>query len=156
MGYERTGRARNLAMTHGRHIKVLGKGPADRLRNVNLIKTMLENLVDTLDMRCLGSPHLYEVEEEIAKLNVEPFEDEGGVTGVVVLSTSHCAIHTWPLRSFFIMDVFSCRDFDASLIEPFLENYLSVSHIKMTDLSYSLIPDPMWDAENESERCTLN
>ena len=40
------------------------------------------------------------------------FGDEGGVTGICVLSTSHCSIHTWPLRPFFVMDVYSCRDFD--------------------------------------------
>jgi S-adenosylmethionine decarboxylase len=143
-------------MTHGRHIKVIGKGSADRLRNIELVKTMLENLVELLDMRCLGKPHMYEVEEEIAKLNTEPFEDEGGVTGVVVLSTSHCAIHTWPLRSFFIMDIFSCRDFDASLVEPFLKSYLAVSRLRITDLSQALIPDPMWELDIEPETCTLN
>ena len=50
------------------------------------------------------------------KMNVEPFEDEGGVTGIGVLSTSHCAVHTWPLRSFFVMDVYSCRDFDVDIV----------------------------------------
>jgi S-adenosylmethionine decarboxylase len=143
-------------MTNGRHIKVIGKGSADRLRNVELIRTMLENLVEILDMRGAGDPRVYEVEEEVEKSNAETFEDEGGVTGVVVLSTSHCTIHTWPLRSFFVVDVFSCRDFDASLVEPFLKSYLAVSRLRITDLSYSLVPDPMWDLDVELDRCTLN
>lgn len=143
-------------MTNGRHIKLIGKGSAERLRNVQLIRTMLENLVELLDMRCLNDPKMYDVEEEIEKLNAETCEDEGGVTGIVVLSTSHCTIHTWPLRSFFVMDVFSCRDFDASLIEPFLKSYLAVSRLRITDLSYSLIPDPMWELDVEVDRCVLN
>ena len=39
------------------------------------------------------------------------------MTGTVVLSTSHVALHTWPVRHFFILDVFSCRDFDPETVE---------------------------------------
>jgi len=128
-------------MEHGRHIKILGRSSADQLRSIDTIRTLLEDIVRSLGMRCLGEPHLYEVEEEIEKLGVEPFEDEGGITGVVVLSTSHCAIHTWPLRSFFVMDVYSCRSFDAMIVMDLLEKYLHADHLKITDLSDSLIPD---------------
>lgn len=138
-------------MTHGRHIKIIGLGNADLLRDVERIKTLLVSMVDLLGMRCLGQPHMYEVEEEISKLGVEPFEDEGGVTGVVVLSTSHCAIHTWPLRSYFVMDVFSCRDFDSALVEPMLKNFLHTTRLKMTDLTYALIPDTSWELEAPGE-----
>ena len=99
-------------MAHGRHIKVLGRGTPSRMGDVKTVETMLVDLIDVLGMRILDKAHMYEVETEISKLGVEPFEDEGGVTGVCVLSTSHCSIHTWPLRPFFVMDVFSCRDFD--------------------------------------------
>jgi len=105
-------------MTHGRHVKILGQASAERLRDAKGIEALLEGTIHQLGMRLLGEPHMYEVEEEIAKLGVEPFEDEGGVTGVAVLSTSHCAIHTWPLRQFFVMDVYSCRDFDPAELEP--------------------------------------
>src|SRR3954463_2770248 len=107
-------------MAHGRHIKVLGRGSPSRMGDVKTAENMLVDLIDGLGMRILGEPHMYEVETEIAKLGVEPFEDEGGVTGVCVLSTSHCAIHTWPLRPFFVMDVYSCRDFDAAQVEGHL------------------------------------
>jgi S-adenosylmethionine decarboxylase len=99
---------------------------------------MLRELIGLLGMRMLGEPHLYEVETEIAKLGVEPFEDEGGVTGVCVLSTSHCAIHTWPLRPYFVMDVFSCRDFDPSGVEQHLARQLGAYDLQVTDLSFSL------------------
>jgi S-adenosylmethionine/arginine decarboxylase-like enzyme len=99
---------------------------------------MLRELVDLLGMRLLGAPHLYEVETEIAKLGVEPFEDEGGVTGICVLSTSHCSIHTWPLRPFFVMDVYSCRDFDAALVEQHLAKSLGAYDVQITDVSFAL------------------
>jgi S-adenosylmethionine decarboxylase len=99
---------------------------------------MLRELVDLLGMRLLGAPHLYEVETEIAKLGVEPFEDEGGVTGICVLSTSHCSIHTWPLRPFFVMDVYSCRDFDPALVEQHLSKSLGAYDVQVTDVSFAL------------------
>ena len=79
--------------THGRHIKVLGRGNPSKLGDAKAVENMLVSLIDILGMRMLDKAHMYEVETEIAKLGMVPFEDEGGVTGVCVLSTSHCSIH---------------------------------------------------------------
>ena len=125
-------------MAHGRHIKVLGRGSASRMGNAKVVESMLVDLIDVLGMRMLDNAHMYEVETEIAKLGVEPFEDEGGVTGVCVLSTSHCSIHTWPLRPFFVMDVYSCRDFDAADVERFLSERLGAYDLQVTDVSAAL------------------
>ncbi len=125
-------------MSHGRHVKVLSRGVPAQLADKNNVETMLQELVALLGMRTLGEPHMYEVETEIAKLGVEPFEDEGGVTGVCVLSTSHCAIHTWPLRPFFVMDIYSCRDFDPAVVEQHLAKYLGAYDTQMTDVSFAL------------------
>jgi S-adenosylmethionine decarboxylase len=130
-------------MTHGRHVKILGQASAERLRDVKGIETLLEGTIRQLGMRLLGEPHMYEVEEEIAKLGVEPFEDEGGVTGVAVLSTSHCAIHTWPLRGFFVMDVYSCRDFEPADLERALRSRLRATRLQLTDVTHAL----EWRAE---------
>jgi len=102
------------------------------------VENMLVDLIDVLGMRILDKAHMYEVETEISKLGVEPFEDEGGVTGVCVLSTSHCSIHTWPLRPFFVMDVYSCRDFDSSLVEKLLAERLDAYDLQITDVSHAL------------------
>lgn len=128
-------------MEHGRHIKVLGKAPADALRSVDGVKEFLQDLVYELGMRPLGDTHMYEVEEEIQKMGVEPFEDEGGVTGVCVLSTSHCALHTWPLREFFVMDIYSCRDFDPAVVGEFIATRLGAYKLKMTDVTFALEHD---------------
>jgi S-adenosylmethionine/arginine decarboxylase-like enzyme len=125
-------------MPEGRHIKVLGRGNATKLGDAKNVEGMLRELIDILGMRILGTPHMYEVETEIAKLGVEPFEDEGGVTGVCVLSTSHCSIHTWPLRPYFVMDVYSCRDFDATTVEQHLASKLGAYDLKVTDISFAL------------------
>lgn len=128
-------------MEHGRHIKVLGKASPDALRSVDGVKEFLTDLVFELGMRPLGDTHMYEVEEEIHKMGVEPFEDEGGVTGVCVLSTSHCCLHTWPLREFFVMDIYSCRDFDPAVVGEFIATRLGAYKLKMTDVTFALEHD---------------
>jgi S-adenosylmethionine decarboxylase len=128
-------------MAHGQHIKVVGTACPDRLRDVAGVTRFLTELVEALGMRCLAQPHTYEVREEIRKLGVEPFEDEGGVTGIAVLSTSHCAIHTWPLRSCFVMDVYSCRDFDNQAVGDMLAAHFETRQLRITDLSFALDPD---------------
>lgn len=125
-------------MTHGRHIKVLGRGSPSRMGDAKVVESMLRDLIDVLGMRLLDKAHMYEVETEISKLGVEPFEDEGGVTGVCVLSTSHCSIHTWPLRPFFVMDVYSCRDFDSKAVEKFLMDRIEAYDLQVTDVSAAL------------------
>ena len=128
----------------GRHIKVLGRGNGTALGSTAFVERFLEDLVSGLGMRQLGGVHLYEVVQEIEKMGVEPFEDEGGVTGVVVLSTSHCSIHTWPLRKLqpgremFVLDVYSCRDFDPAVVEGLLMEMFDAHGLKITDLSQSL------------------
>lgn len=109
------------------------------MNDAKVVESMLVDLIDVLGMRLLDKAHMYEVETEISKLGVEPFEDEGGVTGVCVLSTSHCSIHTWPLRPFFVMDVYSCRDFDDKAVEAFLTERLGAYDLQITDVSESLV-----------------
>jgi S-adenosylmethionine/arginine decarboxylase-like enzyme len=62
-------------------------------------------------MQSLGSCAV-KVPIAVELLGRQPEVDEGGVSVVHVLSTSHVAIHTWPEHRFFNLDVFSCRAFE--------------------------------------------
>lgn len=94
-------------MGHGRHVKVAGYEAAELLGSIDVVRAFLKALVDALGMRALGEPVMHDVDIDLSKLGGPVFEDEGGVTGTIVLSTSHCAIHTWPAREkpFFVLDV---------------------------------------------------
>jgi S-adenosylmethionine decarboxylase len=127
-------------MSHGRHIKLVGYGATDLLSEVGNVRSFLLALVDKLKMRALGEPVMFDVPVELAKMNVEPFEDEGGVTGTVVLSTSHCAIHTWPARRLFVLDVFSCRDFDPEAVLDLVASAFGPCTWNVTDISVTLEP----------------
>lgn len=125
-------------MSGGRHVKILGSGCPDKLNDPSGIHSFLLSSIELVGMRRLMGPHTCSVDLQLAKMKVEPFEDEGGVTGVVVLSTSHAAIHTWPLRKYFVFDMYSCRSFDERLIEIAMVQALGAYNLKTHDLSVAL------------------
>lgn len=129
-----------------KHIKVLGrKASPDTLFNASHLGKCVEELVQSLGMQLLGEVVVRDVELDLNKLGKEPFEDEGGMTvqagGVRVaygtLSTSHIAIHTWPLRGEYVMDIYSCREFSIEDVSQVIEEWL-LGEKQITDLSYSL------------------
>jgi len=109
-----------------------------------------EELLDMLGMQPLGEPQIYEVELEVSKLGREPFQDEGGISrnqhGVrleasQVLSTSHVALHSWPLRKVAELDIFSCREFSRDDVYQLVRGFFEPEHIAIRDLSsYRVLP----------------
>ena len=94
------------------------------------IEHLFAQLVLALEMQALDKPQVYEVpvDPETLKrvLETGKFEDEGGITAVQVISTSHLSLHAWPLQSFFSLDVFSCCDFNESLALSIVRETLGV------------------------------
>lgn len=133
----------------GTHVKVLLRhAKFELLNSVGFIDELLDRLVYLIGMQPIGKM-VKDVPLEVGKLGREVFEDEGGVTGVVVLSTSHCAIHTWPLRGSASLDVYSCRKFDFGIIESCLRVKFGVSEgdLIIKDISNILTPPDEWLAE---------
>ena len=71
-------------------------------------------------------------------MGMNPFEDEGGISGISVLSTSHVSIHTWPLRSHAVLDVYSCREYDARIVVKLIKQFFQATGIHLHELSFSL------------------
>lgn len=95
------------------------------------IKHLFARLVSALEMKMLDVPRMYEVpvDPEILRRVKETgkFEDEGGITGFCIISTSHMSVHCWPLQNFFSLDAFSCKDFDSALALDIIRYELGVS-----------------------------
>lgn len=130
------------------HLKVIAKADPERLADEKLIHRALTDLVRLVGMQPLGDPIINNVPLELEKLGQEPFADEGGVTtqmgsikidpcvqGFLTLTTSHCAIHTWPLRNEFHFDLYSCREYDGQTVLDFLTEVFHTTKIKATDHS---------------------
>jgi S-adenosylmethionine/arginine decarboxylase-like enzyme len=135
MPLARTGSVRDEStMNHGKHIKVMGKGISALLGDVDRVEEFLSRLVKELGMRMLGSPAIHDVDLDLERMNVVPFMDEGGITGTVVLSTSHIAIHTWPARHVFVLDCFSCRDYPTDVVLSALFRAFGTFTVKVVDV----------------------
>jgi S-adenosylmethionine/arginine decarboxylase-like enzyme len=64
------------------------------------------------------------------------FKESDGVTGFIVIATSHISIHTWPLddgRAY--MDIFSCNDFDQDEVRKFLDGYFKPFRCKIIEVN---------------------
>jgi S-adenosylmethionine/arginine decarboxylase-like enzyme len=94
------------------------------------LTTLFAKIVAALEMKPLDKAVFYEVDVDPAVLErvklTGNFEDEGGITGVQVISTSHLALHAWPLQNFFSLDAFSCKAFDAGLAINIIRETLGV------------------------------
>jgi S-adenosylmethionine/arginine decarboxylase-like enzyme len=131
-------------MKNTKHLKMLAKGDPSLLGSTEHVRNFLNCVMEILQMRPLGEPTVHDVELDIKKLNQEIFADEGGISiqsiGICAyhtLSTSHIALHTWPLRDTMHLDIYSCRDFDKECVEGFIKEFFKCYKIKSTDLTYA-------------------
>jgi len=94
------------------------------------LETLFAKLIKALEMKPLDKAMVYEVPcdpkvlERVKKTG--KFEDEGGITSIQVISTSHLSLHAWPLQNFFSLDAFSCKDFNAELALSIIRETLGV------------------------------
>ena len=115
-------------MKHGAglHIILDGYVKDPSVFNGPALKNAFEKLAEELEMKIIMGPDFLEVELDPSKLQSDVFQDEGGITGMCVISTSHMSIHCWPIRKCFSMDVFSCKDFDANKAKEIIWSLLGV------------------------------
>ncbi|MBW2993654.1 adenosylmethionine decarboxylase, partial [Candidatus Woesearchaeota archaeon] len=89
----------------------------DRLNDIEFIKTILNELPDIIKVKKLSEPTV------ISHTAENP--EESGITGYVIIAESHISIHTYPEKSYFSFDVFSCREFDTEKILIYLKQKLN-------------------------------
>lgn len=100
------------AQSAGRHLLIdaITTLPREKLNDLTWLAAEIRELIGVLEMEPIGEPLIQKV--PLSEDDLATDEDEGGVSFIQMLSTSHVSIHTWPLRSRFSMDVFSCNEFD--------------------------------------------
>lgn len=107
----------------GRHlIADLLDAPADRLRAADQL------------MACLESA-LREAGFHVLQVAVHRFTEGGeGFTGVVLLSESHAAIHTYPEAGYAALDVFSCGQADPRAIIDTMARVLDAEKVVLQSI----------------------
>jgi len=91
-------------MHFGEHLTIDGYGGNKKLLdNKNLLLKILNNLPSLLGMKILLEP-------QVVYASGNNKKDPGGWTGFVVIAESHISIHTFPLRGFVSIDVYTCKN----------------------------------------------
>lgn len=100
------------------------------------LEVLFAKLLAALEMKPLDRAMHYEVpvDPEILERvkRTGTFEDEGGLSSIQVLSTSHLSLHSWPLQNLFSADCFSCKEFNAPLAVAVLRETLGVTAVHTT------------------------
>lgn len=74
-----------------------------------------------------------------------------GVTGMVIITTSHLSIHTWPERHYFSFDCFSCNDFDHEFVLNELSRRFEPGHMISSIIPRELPPPRLCCADFRKE-----
>jgi S-adenosylmethionine decarboxylase len=70
---------------------------AESLRNEDILRGVFERIIEDLGLKTIGVA------------NWHKFDGEGGVTGLVMLTESHLACHTYPEHSVATFNLYCCR-----------------------------------------------
>lgn len=139
-------------MDTGRHVVIdAWTQQAHIINDAELVGDLLNELVELVGMKILRPAEIVAVPLDPS---VASGEDDGGVTGTVILTTSHASIHTWPLRGHVSFDLFSCKDFNVMKVIDFLTEKLGLTGGQIRSLTRNHAPDDQyrWSliAEKES------
>ena len=98
--------------TFGPHLMLdLNQCNVSQLNSIDTCIHFLNKLPDLIGMTKLTQPYAFPYH------GIE--EDDQGITGTVIIAESHLSIHTFPLKEFAFIDIFSCRPFDTDVAKKF-------------------------------------
>jgi len=104
-----------MAMEHGYHLIIDGFTTAPHLlADGQAIDRILRIIVQKIGMKLIDGPFItkYDAQDEA----------DSGITGVAILAESHIAVHTWPNKGYFAIDIFSCKPFDVERTNSYLRS----------------------------------
>ncbi len=74
-----------------------------KLDDLNLCFNFLNTFPDQIGMTKISTPHVFPYEGLVP--------EDRGITGTVIIAESHISVHTFPLKNYAFIDVFSCKPF---------------------------------------------
>jgi len=73
--------------------------PVDKLNNLDTVKSILNEAVKTANLKKIDESYHH-------------FSPTSGITGFILLKTSHISVHSWPEYNYAAVDIFTCGDPD--------------------------------------------
>ena len=113
----------------GPHLLLEGYGaPKEKLADLGKINELLDIFPSKLEMTKIMPPYVF-------KYDGGEIKEDWGISGVVLIAESHIALHTFPEKGFFTLDIFSCKEFDIRIAVDFVIEYLSPVNFDETVLT---------------------
>ncbi|MFX1318173.1 MAG: S-adenosylmethionine decarboxylase [Promethearchaeota archaeon] len=99
----------------------------EQLMDRSFVETIIRDVARLSEMELLHGPVV-----------VEGRPHNPGLTGFAIIDYSHIAVHTFPSDREFILDLYSCKVFDAKKIEDYIQHMLKVDKalVKSTRLNF--------------------
>ena len=109
--------------TFGTHLTLdLERCDPSTLADLSRIFDLLDKLPDLLNMTKVAPPYVFPY--------VGKVPDDRGITGFVVIAESHISVHTFELKGYAFVDVFSCKHFDTEEAKRFIVKALGAQCVK--------------------------
>ena len=113
----------------GPHLLLEAYGsPKEKLSDLGGISDLLDIYPEKLQMTKIMPPYVF-------KYDGGEVKEDWGISGVVLIAESHIALHTFPEKEFFTLDIFSCKEFDVRSAVDFILDILEPVHFDEAVLS---------------------
>jgi S-adenosylmethionine decarboxylase len=109
-------------------------GDPGQLADENLVRVILDQYPEMMGMTKITQP-------QVLRYKGSKPED-WGVSGFVMIAESHLAMHTFPERRLIWADIFSCKDFDASIILEDMKRRFGLREMDVKIIERNLEPVP--------------
>jgi S-adenosylmethionine decarboxylase len=103
----------------GPHLTLdLSKCNKNKLSDYNFVFNLLNELPSKIGMTKITQPYVFPYDGLVP--------EDKGITGIVIIAESHISIHTFELKDYVFIDLFSCKDFNVeSAKQYFIEAFES-------------------------------
>lgn len=113
------------------HVTIDGYGGnASKLADLELVRSLLDRYPGEIGMTKISTPHVTRY------IGSKP--EDWGISGFVLIAESHISIHTFVDRGYIWVDIFSCKEFDATRAIDDLRAVFSLAEVKTQVLQRGL------------------
>ncbi|HCK99733.1 MAG TPA: adenosylmethionine decarboxylase [Candidatus Marinimicrobia bacterium] len=101
---------------YGPHLMLdLNNCDPEILNDLNACYQLLNDIPEKIGMTKITRPYVFRYEGS--------YENDDGITGVVIIAESHISLHTYPKKNFVFVDLFSCKPFDVEEAKNYIIEY---------------------------------
>ena len=102
----------------GKHLICDYQASGKQLSDTKYIQNFLNSLVKLIKMNKLTEPIVKEGNKSLP-----------GISGIVLITTSHISIHTFTKQNRLCLDIYSCKNFNENDVLNHVSNYFQISKL---------------------------